>query len=351
MNKMIRGVMVLLFAMPVASAQAGDLLDWALSGAHHQKQEVQRDDATLLTLEPKQNEIYPHSGGDSDFLVTVVARDRVVLSRRALENGDPLNPVTEDMAPDSVHWMDGEVSFLSSQVGGLGLWKKPATGMGLVKRLYHFGGRVAQPTLLPSGDVIAVRLSSRLLRDGRRERSGHHPDPFDNWSQSGAQPSIIRIDSKGGEHPLSNGVNPAVSPDGSWVVFSMAVGRSRHLFLMRSDGSDLAQLSDGRAEDVQPVWSPDGEWVAFTSNRGHADMRHRGRSNWDVWMVRRNGEDLTRLTRDPGRDGAPAFSADGRKVLFHSDRKIGKADLETHQVRRAPKGFHIWQVVIPITKG
>ncbi len=345
----MRGAMALLLVMPTVSAQAGDLLDWALSGAHHQKQEVVRDDATLLTLEPKQNEIYPHRAGANDFLVTVVARDRVVLSRRALENGDPLNPVTEDVVPDSVQWQDGEVTFLSTQVGGLGLWKKPATGMGLVKRLYRFSGRVVQPTLLPNGEVIAVRLASPL-RDRRDARGRHHPDPFDNWSQAGAQPSIIRIDSKGGEHLLSNGVNPAVSPDGAWVVFSMAVGRSRHLFLMRSDGSDLAQLSDGRAEDVQPVWSPDGEWIAFTSNRGHADMRHRSRSNWDIWMVRRNGEDLTRLTRDPGRDGAPAFSADGSRVLFHSDRKVGKAELAAHQLRRAPKGFHIWQVMVPARK-
>jgi len=338
-----------LFLLQVPLVQAGDLLDWVTSDTHHSIKQVVTDDATLLTLEPKQNEIYPQSGDARDFLVTVMERDRVTLMRRALENGDPLNPITEAMVPDSVHWQDGMVLFLSAQVGGLGLWKKPATGMGLVKRLYQFSGRVVQPVILPSGDVVAVRLSLRGGQSAHREH--HHADPFDNWSQQGKQPSIVRIDKSGGERVLSDGVNPALSPDGKWIVFSMAVGRSRHLFLMRSDGSDLAQLSDGRAIDVQPVWSPNGHWIAFTSNRGHVDMRHRSRSNWDVWMVDRQGENLTRLTRNPARDGAPTFTADGGYVLFHSDRKFDKAELEAHQLSRAPKGFHIWKVQVPLTSG
>ncbi|MDQ6963823.1 MAG: TolB protein [Mariprofundales bacterium] len=343
----LQGALLSALLVTAVPAQAGDLLDWVTAGSHKQQRERLSDGATLLTLEPKQSEIYPQAAGDRDFLVTVVMRDRVALVRRALENGDPLNLVTEGMVPDSVRWRSGSVLFLSTQVGGLGLWSKPVTGMGLVKRLRQFSGRVVQPELLPNGDLIAVRLSLRGLSEQREGDRRHRSDPFDNWTQQGASPSIVRIDSSGSERVLADGVNPAVSPDGEWIVFSMAVGRSRHLFLMRVDGSELAQLSDGRAVDVQPVWSPDGEWIAFTSNRGHADMRHRSRSNWDVWVVRRNGEGLTRLTRDPARDGAPTFSRDGAKVLFHSDRKVGKEDLVLHQLQRSPKGFHIWQLAMP----
>jgi len=342
--------LLLALVAPLTTAHAGSLLDWVASGGSHQREAVkgaaQHDDATLLTLEPKQNEIYPHRGGAQDFFVTVLQRDRVTLQRRALENGDPLNSVTEDPVPDSVQWRDDSILFLSAQVGGLGLWKKPAQGMGLVKRLYQFSGRVEQPTLLDDGSVIAVRLAGHAqLRDRQSRR---RPDPFDNWTQKGAQGYIVRIDANGEEHRLADGVNPAVSPDGSWVVFSMAVGRSRHLFLMRTDGRELTQLSDGRAVDVQPSWSPDGRWIAFTSNRGHADMRHASRSNWDVWVISRDGQSMVRLTRDPARDGAPVFAADGRSVLFHSDRKIGDAERAAHGVRHANKGFHVWRVAMPV---
>ncbi|RMH51726.1 MAG: TolB protein [Zetaproteobacteria bacterium] len=335
------------------SAAAGSLLDWMTAGAERMRPgghgaAAGVDNAELLTLEPGENEIYPRSGGRGEFFVTVLRRDRVTLERRALENGDPLNEVTEDPVPDSVQWRDGALLFLSTQVGGLGLWRKPADGMGLSMRIHQFAGRVEQPLLLADGSVIAVRLAAPARIGGERLRRRHgRPDPFDNWSRQGARAYIVRIAPDGTERRLADGINPALSPDGTWVAFSMAVGRSRHLFLMRTDGGALTQLSSGRAVDVQPAWSPDGRWIVFTSNRGRADMRHPSRSNWDLWMIRRDGRSIFRLTRDPARDGAPVFTPDGGAVLFHSDRRIGKQERMRHGVRHIRRGFHVWRIALP----
>jgi len=339
------GVVLLLSS----NAEAGDLLDWATSRVVHHEQPQLRDGATLLTLEPGQNELYPQAGGSREFFATVISRKRLSVSRRALENGDPLNRVVEDALPDSVRWHDGNLTFLSAQIGGLGLWQKPASGQGLVRRLRQFSGRVVQPVMLPDGDIIAVRLATRSIASDSKHARDHRPDLFDNWSQHGDAPYIVRIGNHGEEQRLGDGVNPALSPDGKSIVFSMGVGRSRHLFLMDSDGSGLAQLTDARSVDAQPTWSPDGKWIAFTSNRAQADLRHRNRSNWDVWVVHRDGTGLMRLTTDPARDGAPVFTPGGRSLLFHSDRKVSKAMLADHQLRRAPQGFHIWRLVLPST--
>ncbi|MDX8410133.1 MAG: TolB protein [Mariprofundales bacterium] len=344
---MIKRILIgVVLALPL-NAEAGDLLDWATSRVAHHEQSQIRDGASLLTLEPGQNELYPQVGGAREFFATVIARKQLSVSRRALENGDPLNTVVEDALPDSVRWQDGNLRFLSAQIGGLGLWQKPASGQGLVKRLRQFSGRVVQPTMLPDGDIVAVRLATRSIGSDRERGRDHRFDPFDNWSQQGDVPYIVRIEKDGEEQRLGDGVNPAISPDGQSIVFSMGVGRSRHLFLMGSDGSGLAQLTDARSVDVQPAWSADGQWIAFTSNRARADMRHRSRSNWDVWLVRRDGTDLMRLTTDPARDGAPVFTPDGRSVLFHSERKVSKAILAEHQLRHAEKGFHIWRLMLP----
>jgi Tol biopolymer transport system component len=37
---------------------------------------------------------------------------------------------------------------------------------------------------------------------------------------------------------------------------------------MRSDGTEVKQLTDDPGADLEPVWSPDGARLAFASNRG-----------------------------------------------------------------------------------
>jgi len=60
----------------------------------------------------------------------------------------------------------------------------------------------------------------------------------------------------------------------------------------------------------QPALSPDGKTLAF-SWRG------------DLWSVPSEGGTAKKLTQHPGRDTAPAFSPDGQKLAFLSDRQAG----------------------------
>jgi Tol biopolymer transport system component len=55
----------------------------------------------------------------------------------------------------------------------------------------------------------------------------------------------------------------AVSPDGSWLVFT-ALG---HLFRLPVTGGAAQQLTSGPFYDAAPVISPDGTKVAFISDR------------------------------------------------------------------------------------
>jgi Tol biopolymer transport system component len=42
--------------------------------------------------------------------------------------------------------------------------------------------------------------------------------------------------------------------------------------------------------------------------------------NWEVYIVNVDGSGLRRLTSDPGNDGLPTWSPDGRTLAFVSDR-------------------------------
>ncbi|MDQ6986776.1 MAG: TolB protein [Mariprofundaceae bacterium] len=335
-------------------AQAADVLNWLekkVNSVSTDKAMPVSDGAILLTLEPRETEMYPKPSPDARALLVVAGKRKDAwVSRRYIENGDPANIVTDDArAFDSIGWRDnGHVYFLSERAGGLGLWEKISDGEGMLRRLQEMRGRFTQPVLLADGSVIAVRLSSTTPDGKRRAQSSKH-DGFDNWSIAGYRSELVHI-SEQGTRVLGEGINPALSPDGKWIVFAMPVGRSAHLFRMHPDGSELIQVTDARSVDVQPSWSADGKWIVFTSNRGHPDMRHKKRSNWDIWAIDAEGRSLTQLTTNAARDGGAKVASNGR-VYFHSDRKVGAKERAARDIDRVQQGFHIWSVALPSSAG
>jgi dipeptidyl aminopeptidase/acylaminoacyl peptidase len=89
-----------------------------------------------------------------------------------------------------------------------------------------------------------------------------------------------------------------------------------------------------------PALSPDGRHVAYalrTVDYAANVLRS------DVWLAAADGSGARRLTTHPEKDGAPAFSRDGRWVYFLSNRggsmqvwRIGLAGGEAEQVTRLP---------------
>lgn len=73
--------------------------------------------------------------------------------------------------------------------------------------------------------------------------------------------------------------SPVLSPDGKWILF---VGSSRiegegfsylnlDIYVARTDGTELTQLTYHAADDLSPVWSKDGKYIYFISQRGSGE--------------------------------------------------------------------------------
>ena len=64
-------------------------------------------------------------------------------------------------------------------------------------------------------------------------------------------------------------------------------------------------------KDGSPAWSPDGRRIAFYSERD---------GNAEIYVMHADGTGVTRLTNSSADEGYPAWSPDGRTISFDSDR-------------------------------
>ncbi len=100
---------------------------------------------------------------------------------------------------------------------------------------------------------------------------------------------------------------PAISPDGQTVVFSYR----GDLWKVPSTGGQATQLTVHAAYEYMPAWSPDGSKIAFASDRY---------GNSDVFVMPADGGTATRLTYHSASDYPSSFTPDGEGVLFFSGR-------------------------------
>jgi TolB protein len=81
------------------------------------------------------------------------------------------------------------------------------------------------------------------------------------------------------------------------------------------EGAHLKRLTDSKGYDAEGSYSADGKNIVFCSNRS-------GDKNLELHIMDADGKNVRQLTNAPGcYNGGPFFSPDGKKVIFRSDRK------------------------------
>ncbi len=160
----------------------------------------------------------------------------------------------------------------------------------------------------------------------------------------------------------------AYSPDGKWICFTRGAGKDAEIYVMRADGSNTVKVVDAPGYDGGPFFSPDGKRLVYRSDRKGNDLlqifvadlafdetgnitgmkqeRQRtndsnvnwgpfwhpggkhiayatsahGHQNYELYLMRDDGTDQTRITYANGADVLPTFSPDGKWLMWTSKR-------------------------------
>jgi Tol biopolymer transport system component len=117
--------------------------------------------------------------------------------------------------------------------------------------------------------------------------------------------------------PLTTGANDrdfSWSPDSKQILFSgIASNRLSDIFVINTDGSNLKNLTNSDASETAPAWSPDGSRITFSSNRDYKETPRQ----IDIFVTEPYSEaPPVRLTNDPAPEFNPAWSPDGKQIAF-----------------------------------
>jgi Tol biopolymer transport system component len=160
-----------------------------------------------------------------------------------------------------------------------------------------------------------------------------------DWSPDGKRILLVMQDPKPEELEAKEAKEKGEPHDAKtqppWVVtrqqFKMDyVGyldnRRTHLYILDLATEKIKQITSGDFDDSEPAWSPDGTRVAFVSNRtDNPDDNY----NTDIWVVAADNDDLgakpLQVTTNPRPDGTPSWSPDGTRIAHTSNTETDAA--------------------------
>jgi hypothetical protein len=88
----------------------------------------------------------------------------------------------------------------------------------------------------------------------------------------------------------------------------IAFERGGDIWTVNHDGTGRAQVTSGPDIDGNPAWSPDGQRIAYNSNRLSTTAH--------IWLMNADGSGQTRLTSSPDFEIQPTWSPDGGRIAY-----------------------------------
>ena len=178
------------------------------------------------------------------------------------------------------------------------------------------GTAIGEPVILADTGLARVQGRLTISADGKKLAYSTRTQIGDLMSVPIAPDSGEPV---GPSSPLTQSTSyrkslPSFSPDGRKIAFvQFRGGENQKIWMMDRDGSNISQLTTGGSLDWAPSWFPDNDTIAFLSHE-------EGQPNQRIWSVS-VGTGRKKFLLDPGQEiGWPRLSPDGKQFAFNSTK-------------------------------
>ncbi|HXS35975.1 MAG TPA: hypothetical protein VN721_04705 [Flavipsychrobacter sp.] len=189
----------------------------------------------------------------------------------------------------------------------------------IVKRLTNTPGYDAEATISPKGDKIIFTS----MRNG----------DLDLYTMNIDGTHVKQI-----THTLGYDGGACFSPDGKKIVWrashpqktedikeykdllakGLVMPTKMEIFVANADGTDVHQVTHLGKANWAPAFTPDGKRIVFSS-----DFEHEYGFPFNLYLINLDGTGLERISHETGFDAFPMFSPNGKKFIFSSMRNNG----------------------------
>ena len=269
------------------------------------------------------------------FLIRPRLADTVIVPLGGSRRIEALPEAADEtiVADAPVNWTVGDTSILSYSVedtaaSGLEIGATTLTASAAGGMEVSWNVKVVAAGLALDRNRLGMSLDDQVvLAPFFADSDGEPLSPATDVTWTSSDEAVVQVSSAGTLTPVSRGRSMIVAStpwgvadtalvfvQGEVLVTSTRNGPADLFAFDPADPGSFSQITEGPGDEIGAAFSPDGSRIVYASNRD---------GNYELYVVDADGQNPERVTMTTANEAEPNWTPDGQQIVYQSDASGG----------------------------